>query len=425
MPRDSFFSGPSGRIAELEAKRKHALLRAEIADLEIRTRLEDATPRHDRPNILANEPPPGIYSPVSTSDLLHPIMPGRVSKFIIEDLNLLCGEPTEVKALQSDYTIKWLEQRGYTSDEVLALPQTKQHKLAKQILAEIKRIDAMKRDQTDQLAAEVAQAHDLWKQDIEETGRRLALPFKLERPQGSSLHHLAEYLKSCEPVDGVSRDGLVEEIEQGRWQSFVIEHDWAAAFAGASDFDQGGFQLPYDFTCFEFRVNGMRVIMLCGQGDGDDIHGNLVVGVNGRWYLNADQFELRNGKIISVKLNENIEAWAGKAEAFLNKLAEQIRAICIMLDAQVAERELVRASERLNEIRAKKGKTPLRSYHVVSLARKHRARPMEDHVVTPGAKRRLHFRRGHWRHFTDHKTWINWMLVGDPDLGFVDKHYKL
>lgn len=37
----------------------------------------------------------------------------------------------------------------------------------------------------------------------------------------------------------------------------------------------------------------------------------------------------------------------------------------------------------------------------------------------------MHFRRGHWRHYQDHRTWIKWCLVGDPDLGFVDKHYKL
>lgn len=37
----------------------------------------------------------------------------------------------------------------------------------------------------------------------------------------------------------------------------------------------------------------------------------------------------------------------------------------------------------------------------------------------------LHFRRGHWRHYGEYKTWIKWMLVGDPELGFVDKMYKL
>ena len=38
---------------------------------------------------------------------------------------------------------------------------------------------------------------------------------------------------------------------------------------------------------------------------------------------------------------------------------------------------------------------------------------------------RLHFRRGHWRHYEDHKTWIRWQMVGNPDLGFVEKQYRL
>jgi hypothetical protein len=43
----------------------------------------------------------------------------------------------------------------------------------------------------------------------------------------------------------------------------------------------------------------------------------------------------------------------------------------------------------------------------------------------PGANRkRLHLRRGHWRHFATYRTWIKWMMVGNPDLGFVDKEYR-
>lgn len=416
-----FFQGPSGRIKALEAKRKHALLKAEIADFSIRVGL--------RPAIMAVEPPSGIFRDPQRSDLLHPILSGHVSNFIIEDLNLLCGDvdPNDVRPLQSEHVKQWLQQQGYTPEESLALPQVSKYKLAKKLLAHIKELNATRKD-LKQEQAELKQARDIWAQDIDETGRRLAMPFRLERPQGPSTHHLSEYLKSCEPVDGVLRDELIKKLDEGHWQSFVVEHDWAAAFAGASEFDSGGFKLPYDFTCFEFRVNGMRVLMLCGQGDEgdeDDVHGNLIIGINGRWYLNADTFEINGGKITSIKLNDTVEALKGKAEAFLNKLAEQIRAVCIMLDAQVAERELVRASIKLNEQRVRKGKSPLHDYHVVSLARRHRAKPMEDHVVTPGTKRRLHFRRGHWRHYGDYRTWINWMLVGNPDLGFVDKHYKL
>lgn len=36
-----------------------------------------------------------------------------------------------------------------------------------------------------------------------------------------------------------------------------------------------------------------------------------------------------------------------------------------------------------------------------------------------------HIDRAIWRRFETHKTWIKWTLVGDPDLGFIEKHYRL
>jgi hypothetical protein len=93
----------------------------------------------------------------------------------------------------------------------------------------------------------------------------------------------------------------------------------------------------------------------------------------------------------------------------------------------------------LNKHRAKAGKTPVRSYNVVRLHRKHTVR---SECTTPTGRRvRCHYRRGHWRHYElpssgaeqvvdkdgilRSRTWINWMLVGDIDLGFVDKEYRL
>lgn len=81
----------------------------------------------------------------------------------------------------------------------------------------------------------------------------------------------------------------------------------------------------------------------------------------------------------------------------------------------------------------------IRTLDRVSLARRNR-RAYGGNGQDTGVHYRLHFRRGHWSHysnpgageiqFTDEgylrsKSWINWMLVGDPDPGFVDKHYKL
>lgn len=103
-----------------------------------------------------------------------------------------------------------------------------------------------------------------------------------------------------------------------------------------------------------------------------------------------------------------------------------IRAICVALEAEVAATEVVRTPHKLNHARERRGRQPIFSYHTVNLARRSRVERLPaDADHEPAWRVRLHFRRGHWRHFENHKTWIKWMLVGDPDLGFVDKHYKL
>jgi hypothetical protein len=61
---------------------------------------------------------------------------------------------------------------------------------------------------------------------------------------------------------------------------------------------------------------------------------------------------------------------------------------------------------------------------MIDLAKRHRV----AHVGGASSgrhKKRLHFCRGHWRHYEKSKTWIRWCLKGDPDLGFVDAEYKL
>jgi hypothetical protein len=45
--------------------------------------------------------------------------------------------------------------------------------------------------------------------------------------------------------------------------------------------------------------------------------------------------------------------------------------------------------------------------------------------IGAAASPRLHFRRGHYRHYPNHKLWIRWCLVGNPDLGFIDADYRL
>jgi hypothetical protein len=186
--------------------------------------------------------------------------------------------------------------------------------------------------------------------------------------------------------------------------TFVVKHNWASAFEGAQDFD-GEIKLPYEMCAFEMRISGKTFIAVCVDDKAGvfpaDLHPMMVVIESGGHWFMLD-FDKRVMDFI----------WS------------QIRAACIALDAEVAISDVVRAPFKLNEKRKKLGKVPLSEYRVIDLARRHRV----SNGITgsgEGTKKRLHFRRGHWRHYETHRTWIRWCLVGDPALGFIGKHYAL
>ena len=231
--------------------------------------------------------------------------------------------------------------------------------------------------------------------------------YKLRKPEAPIWHKLQDAWKAD---DGhlVIRDAsrlLMAEVFKKTSQVFMVDHDWATVFAGAAEFSEGEYPPPYDNCVFEFAIGDYRVLSLVAE----KTEGKTQYLV---WVRDGD---------IWIGLDPIIEGVGGSLSRFM---ADNIRAICIALDAEVAYAEPVRASEKLNASRVKRGKVPLPPYRLVRLAQnKTRALPLEPEQ--PGTKKRLHFRRGHWRHLGNFKTWVRWCLVGDPDMSFVDKFYRL
>ena len=231
----------------------------------------------------------------------------------------------------------------------------------------------------------------------------------LQRPGKSALTDIRDALAAGRVA--ASKDILAdllscfsEDAEGGPPQAFVIEHDWAAAFQDAEDIAEGEVRTPYDATLFEFAVSGRRA---CALVTGEE--STLMVSIEGGWIAGLSRMRDFGDALISL-------------------MEAQMRAVCIALDAGVAVRDTVRADVALNRARARRGKPAVLDYHVVRLSRRERAAPLPrdgERDGPPGARRRLHFVRGHWRRYGGHKTWINWHLRGDPDLGFIDKHYAL
>lgn len=241
----------------------------------------------------------------------------------------------------------------------------------------------------------------------------------LQSPSGTRLHKFIEAISAGDVIDWHDPNYRISEANGKAWREtaaastvYLIEHNWAAAFDGATDFDGGEIHLPDDVCAFEFKMSGVPIVAFATETDGS-IYLQYALNLKDRWML-LDVVP----HALDLMPDDD-----PKGDYFL--IAKTIRAVCIALDAEVAKTNIIRAPHKLNHARERRGQMPIFSYHVVSLARRERA-PMLDHEASePGTRKRLHFRRGHWRHYPDHKTWIKWMLVGDPELGFVDKHYRL
>lgn len=187
-----------------------------------------------------------------------------------------------------------------------------------------------------------------------------------------------------------------------RSKGFVLTHDWHAACGEAiGSVDPMELKQPYPVCAFELRVSGVSVIGVSQE---------LVEGGR-RLSMFSD---IGSGMWMEIDFESIVFRFC----------ALQIQAALVAMDAEIASSDVIAPPAALNAKRIKSGKTALPEYRVVRLAR--RSSAGHEHSDSPtGRHPRLHFRRGHWRHYEDKKTWINWTLVGNPDLGFIDKHYKL
>jgi len=238
----------------------------------------------------------------------------------------------------------------------------------------------------------------------------------LERPATTFSHHLRDALRRNDFIDIQSDnrrkiDGReYETYIFGGAKYFLIQHNWATAFRGATDYAEGEFRLPFEVCVFEFKIAGCRIAVPAVETDGV-IKCTPIIETPFGWTVIGYVFDL----------NDQTKP-KGSEFNLLSVLIDQLRAVCIALDAEVADIDLQATPPKLNKAREKAKKPPISDHHVIYLSHRRHGHGTGDGV---GVKRRLHFRRGHWRHYEDRRTWIRWTLVGNPDLGFVDKEYRL
>lgn len=249
----------------------------------------------------------------------------------------------------------------------------------------------------------------------------------LERPDVTFAHQFREAVRN-DAVVNINRsertdDSLDYEQEIfSQAQYFLVQHDWAAVFRGATDYADGDFRLPFEICVFEFKISGNKFLIACIDVE-DDIKLTPIVETPWGWCITGISFNL---KAEAAKASIS-SAWKipGQEESghLLRFIIEQLRAVCIALDAEVADTEKIETPPKLNKARAKAGKAPIADHHLINLARRFHGHA--EGAGGSGTGKRLHFRRGHWRHYPDRRVWIRWTLVGNPDLGFVEKAYRL
>ncbi len=270
-------------------------------------------------------------------------------------------------------------------------------------------------------------------------------PLVLQRPTGTVFHRAREAFENGDVllpladethiVSDVERTGLRGGLA-GDHHIFLVEHNWAGAFADAGDLDGEERHLPYPLVAFEFQVNSRRIIVNIAQRiDGQvdempELASIVVIQTKFGWMLPMVYEFAPGGFEIPSRIVRRLDiadtTFIRVITPLMALIHSQIRAILIMLSAKVAETPVVRIPHKLNEARKKKGKKPMFDYHVVSLSKRTRYEALPTGPYhEPAHRKRLHWRRGHYRHYQNHKVWIARQLVGNPDLGFIDKHYRL
>lgn len=364
-------------------------------------------------------------------------MTGLTVTRAIDTYNAMLREP-----MRGEHIRGMLRKWGYDPDRLAQLPDRKLRKL-------VDRLKKYDRDlffqQQMRLDAHRINEEPLTDIEFEEMKRREDLhvslrswargPLTMERPQSSSLHLLAEYdLEHCGDHVETAKSSMVHDQEL---QVIVVENDWGAVVPTMD----GEWHLPFRLTCWEFRISGVRVLAMVDVTNHEKSLMFLIYGRDGLWVVDDYNYRIVGGLGPGVPHRPS----AGNAEfrGVVQKVHDCIRASCVMIDAQVASREVVHAPTKLKERRVREGRVTLRDHYVVRLLHTERrsySNNTDRATSGPRALQRGHWRKGTWVHFDDQdsgkvqyvndggfivsKTWRRWHFAGDPR-NILHKEYRL
>jgi hypothetical protein len=255
----------------------------------------------------------------------------------------------------------------------------------------------------------------------------LERPLRAQAPRASWMHYM---------LDAVE-DNIGGPLDERLYSPplFLVEHNWASLLSGSevSGPESKGpdVRLPFDACWFEMQFSEVRVLVLCQEGR-DGIMCQMLMCARQRWFRDPDSMWLR-GETLTPREGTGIKPELGDMTPLRRVVGAQLRACCAVLEAGAAERREVRqAGSGLDRRRRGEGRAGLRDYFTLGV--RHRSASITE---DSGTRRKLHFRRGHWRRLegerweawrertSETRQWIRWMLVGDPELGWVERVHRL
>lgn len=264
-------------------------------------------------------------------------------------------------------------------------------------------------------------ARNIWLANVMSGGVRL------EHPNASSVHVVIDHALE------VSSGNPEIAMYLLRSQVFVVEHDWGAAFSSAEGFDGGEHRLPFDDCVFEFKINGTRFTAYYQNRPGEDppIAAMLFANIGeqawypGRkWVTLPHLFYHVSGRWWAKEPDE-LRIYDDPTFELLAFIDAQVRAITVGLEAEVLLGDP--RAPVFSVWRERKGMVQQRPYSVVTLRPRATRTPFAATQDGERSSPRLHFRRGHFWPADPNdprRHWRKWTLVGDPDLGFIDKRYR-
>lgn len=201
------------------------------------------------------------------------------------------------------------------------------------------------------------------------------------------------------------------------------------------------FKLPYDLMVMELNIldtggNPAPCIILLEQhGDRIKFYTLLRVDAKGFWASMTDLPVMIIPDVENESINIGypsvvIEDDQSGKEVTMHLIDQSIEILlgflaalcCSNADSTVE----IKADEKLNKSRMKKGKAPYFTYKVLTI------NTQQDRVTTTGAEQkgkhaspRIHLRRGHIRRLKEKTVWVNACTVGNKLLGEVGKSYKV